>query len=295
MTFAHDLEPDDLSISFEPSNHLTTFSGVETTGTDRLLNAIACEIAGLAGLISAATSVVNTMSALPPEIARAETLVPTLPPEPIVFPALVERLAISDIPTDLFNAIHHFYTRLAHAVRLARAFASYPADLPFRGGVHIEVLTGAWRDLAENAIELIEQLTESGALNDPQSYPSAIGVDAALARAADGGWPCVMEDGSVEVPGLSERRRHQRYPVSWPARLRHNGDIVTVIIDDVSAGGFAMSGPDSLALSAPVVLEFMGRMLSAHVAWSTGTRFGIRLALPLRPGDPILQAALGKS
>jgi hypothetical protein len=71
--------------------------------------------------------------------------------------------------------------------------------------------------------------------------------------------------------------------------------MVNVIIDDVSAGGFALSGPDSLPLSAPVVLELMGRMLTAHVAWSTGARFGLRLALPLRPGDPILLAAQGKS
>jgi hypothetical protein len=259
------------------------------------LHAIACEVAGLAGPISAATSVVNTMSALPPEFVRAETLIPSLPPEPIVYPALVERLAISDVPANLFDTIHHFYTRLGHAVRLARAFASHPADLPFRGGVHIEVLTGAWRDLAEHAIGLIEQLTETGLLDGSQSHPRAGDADEALARAADGGWPCVMEDGSVEVPGLSERRRHERYRVSWPARLRHDDVMLPVSIDDVSAGGFALSGPDQLALSVPVELELMGRMLTAHVAWSTGTRFGIRLAVPLRPGDPILQAAQGKS
>jgi hypothetical protein len=295
MSFAHNFEPDDQSISFGPSSRLAAFPGAEPPGANRLLRAIACEVAGLAGPISAATSVINAMSALPPEFVRAETLVPSLPAEPIVYPALVERLAISDIPADLFDTIHRFYTRLGHAVRLARAFASHPTSLPFRGGVHIEVLTGAWRDLAEHAITLTEQLAETGLLDASQAHPRVGDADEALVRAADGGWPCVMEDGSVEVPGLSERRRHERYRVSWPARLRHDGAMLPVSVDDVSAGGFALSGPDQLALSAPVELELMGRMLTAHVAWSTGTRFGIRLAVPLRPGDPILLAAQGKS
>jgi hypothetical protein len=32
-------------------------------------------------------------------------------------------------------------------------------------------------------------------------------------------------------------------------------------------------------------------MLSAHVVWTAGSRFGIELASPLKPDDPILRAA----
>ena len=265
------------------------------TGDERLLQAVASEIASLAGPIAAAASVVNALAGMEPSCIREDALPPNIPMEPVVYPAVLNRLARADLPPELFAEIQHFHVRLGHARKAALAYCAGKEAPPLKGGVHLDVLAAAWRDLSAAAIKLLDFLAPATAAPGPS--PWAVGAhprcQELLASAAGGGWPCVMSDGSVEMPGIAERRRHARYPVSWSAGMLRGGEMLAIRIEDVSVGGVGVSSSAPVAINEQVIVELMGRMLSGNVSWRAARRFGIKLAVPLRVDDPIVVSARG--
>lgn len=264
-------------------------------GNERLLQAVASEIASLAGPIAAAASVVNALAGMEPSCIREDALPPNIPTEPVVYHAVLNRLACADLPPALFAEIQHFHVRLGHAQKAALAYCAGTEAPPLKGGVHLDVLAAAWWDLSAAAVKLLDFLAPAAAAPGPS--PWAVGAyprcQELLASAAGGGWPRVMSDGSVEMPGIAERRRYVRYPVSWSAGMLRRGDMLAIRIEDVSIRGLGVSSGAAVAINEQVIVELMGQMLSGYVSWRAARRFGINLAVPLRDTDPIVVAARG--
>ena len=268
-----------------------------TADAHRMLCAVASEIASLAGSIAAAASIVNTLPGSTPTSMAALTT--NLPPEAIVYRAVLPRLAAANLPVDVFAEIQHFHVRLDYARNAAIAYGNANADAgsTVRGGaVHVDVLVSAWRDLCAASIALIELLARHCRQEGETRWTTGLldrGKDM-LALAASGASPCVMSDGSVEVPGIAERRQHARYPVSWPAGMLAGGQMLPVRIDDVSLGGLGISGSTAaVTLGDNVIVELLGRLLSGRISWAVGRRFGVELAVPLKQNDSIIETARG--
>ncbi len=264
-----------------------------SAGSERLLLAVASEIASMAGSIAASASVVNGLSSGRHPSVRQATLSPNLPMDAVVYQAVLPKLAVADLPPELFAQIQHFHVRLGHARKSALAFCEGSNEPPLKGGVHLDVLAAAWRDLSASTLEILALLARSTPLEGPSRWAVAAlpRCQEKLASAASGGWPCIMTDGSVEVPGIAERRQHVRYPVSWSAGMLRGGDMLTIRIEDVSLGGLGVSSRANVSIDEPVIIDLMGRMLSGHVSWSATHRFGVRLAVPLSEADPLFTAA----
>lgn len=290
-----DILEDNTSIAYPDWKIGTTDTCADARQAERLVHAVAGEISGMAGLVAAAASVVNALANAGASRTREASLLPHMPPEPVLYPKIVERLALAELPPGVFDTIQRFYSRLRHVRGITLAFASCDADLVFKGGVHIEVLAGAWCGLCEDTIDVMELLGDTSKTCHAAS-PSVdvAGCGKKLARAASGGWPCVKPDGSIEVPGLAERRSQMRHPVSWPARMLLHGSMAAVRIENVSEGGFGMSCDTRPAVGEQIVVELMDRLLTGLITWSAGRRCGIKLTVPLPPGDAIISAARGR-
>ena len=131
---------------------------------------------------------------------------------------------------------------------------------------------------------------DSGELHDAR-------LTADLKACMNGGAPCLMNDGSVEVPGLAERRRETRWTVNWRAVLLLGPDESEAIVRDISRSGIGLK--TGIALSRGESITFClssTRVLRGAVMWVDRDLYGIRLNIPLEADDDIILAAqAGKS
>ena len=266
-----------------------------SASAERLLLAVSSEIASMAGSIAASASVVNALASGRHPCVRQATLSPNLPMEPAVYQAVLPKLAVAELAPELFAEIQHFHVRLGYSRKSALAFCEGSNEPPMKGGVHLDVLAAAWRDLCASTLEILDLLARNTALDGLSGWAVAAlpRCQEMLASAARGGCPCIMTDGSVEVPGIAERRQHVRHLVSWSAGMLRGGDMLTSRIEDVSIGGLGVTSRAEVAIDEPVIIDLMGRMLSGHVSWTAPQRFGVRLAVPLSETDPLFAAARG--
>ena len=257
----------------------------------RLVTLLLSELQSLALPIGAATSVVNRLEENISGISQ-DALVAYLPPEPCTSTELAGSLVETNFDTHILSDLQDFHARLATARSMTLRFDKYPAELRHKGGVHIEVLAGIWRDLCEQMTELICAL-QSVTPNDKSSHSlQRAGTLKLLSACANGGTPCVMSDGSIEVPGLAERRRQQRWMVDWPVTLALGTMDVEATIVNISLGGFCLRTSETLQCSEGICVELqVDRRLSGQVVWSKGQTYGIQLATPLTAEDPIIIAA----
>lgn len=269
-------------------------SGLSTTvlRERRLATLLLSELQSLALLLCAATSVVNRLEENISGVSQ-DALVAYLPPEPCTSIELAGRLVETNLDTHILSDLQEFHARLATARSMTLRFDKYPAELRHKGGVHIEALAGIWRDLCEQMTELMRAL-QSVTPNDQSSSYSLHWTRTLrlLSVCANGGSPCVMPDGSVEVPGLVERRRQKRWMVDWPVMLALGPMDVEATIVNISVGGFCLRTSETLRCSEWIYVELqVDRRLSGQVAWSKGQTYGIQFATPLAAEDPIIIAA----
>jgi hypothetical protein len=256
---------------------------------ERLTGAVTDELVTLAGPLAAVASVLNAVAS--PEHGSCDLdVLPTLmPPEPVVYRAVLERLSAADCDAEVLGLIHHFHHRLALVSRATRP-ALFRGAPELGGTIDVTALADAWRDLSAAIIDIVGRVQELGCLSPGSAarFERVLGV---LLEASEGGTPCLQADGCVEVPGILERRKYERHDVYWMAWIIHHGEPVSVAVRDISQGGVGLDCEIPLPLGATVVLEIKDRRIAAQVAWSTTGRIGLEFDRALSSHDPLMRDA----
>jgi hypothetical protein len=87
----------------------------------------------------------------------------------------------------------------------------------------------------------------------------------------------------------SVRRRDERHPIRATALAYCHGRFQTVRIVDFSAGGLQLQGCFGVGVGDDITVELLsGHRLAAKVAWSMGSRLGVRFLQALDADHPVL-------
>lgn len=90
----------------------------------------------------------------------------------------------------------------------------------------------------------------------------------------------------------SLRRHDERHPTRVTALVHCHDRFQTVRIVDISLGGLQLQGCFGVGVGEDITVELLsGDRLVAKVAWSVGSRLGVRFLQPLGADHPILQHA----
>lgn len=251
------------------------------------LHGVASEVATLAGSIATVASLFNAAEISP--AADHQHVLAIMPPEPVVYPAVVPELA--SLQPELIGQIQHFHVRLAFARRATAAkLQADPATTGSSYGIPTEVLADIWRELCQAAIDILDNAVARGVELDQQAtrLPRLCNI---LARAAAGETPCIMADGTLEIPGIAERRQQPRYAVSWQGWLQAGGDWRPITLFDISRGGIGAEGDIGVEVDQRVSLVVGDHNLQGKIAWASAARFAVQLDAPLAHDDKLLAAA----
>ena len=230
------LSQDKLSFAGEPPRDAR--SELSPAESQRLLFLVRNELQSQAYLVSAVGSLVNRLAAGTDK--DAEILLAYLPPEAHSTIALLDKLIGSSLPAAVLGDLQEVVSRLESARTMTKAFCREHKHQTVRGGVHIEVLAGAWQDLAECAAALLRTLAGHASGGDGGTRSEQVSrVIAMLIEVANGRSPCVRADRSVEIPGWAERRREPRWVVDWPVRMTAPGGFAPARVLNVSQSGTA--------------------------------------------------------
>lgn len=254
----------------------------------RLLQSVISEIATLAGPIATASSLLNAAEAerRDPDVGLLETI---LPPEPVVYPAVIAQIAQSQ--PGLVDAVQHFHARLAFARKATLAgLASSTAGARPSSGLQTPVLADVWRELCLAAIDVIDEAGRGG-LDLGRTGRNAPRLRTILSHAGAGQQPCIMADGSIEIPGIAEKRQQPRYAVAWQAWLSTGGEWMPVTLFDISRGGIGASCELGMVPGQELVLLLDDRQMPGRVAWAVGGRFAVQLDTLLADDDPLMRRA----
>jgi hypothetical protein len=251
------------------------------------LHGVASEIATLAGSIATVASLFNASEISP--VADRKHVLAIMPSEPVVYPAVISALA--NLQPELIGQIQHFHVRLAFARKATVAnLQAAPASVRSDYGITADVLADIWRELCQSAIDILDKAVARGVELDQQStrLPRLRNI---LTRAAAGESPCIMADGTIEIPGIAERRQQPRYSVSWQAWLQAEGDWQPITLFDISRGGIGAEAAIGVTAGQTVNLVVGDHNLQGKIAWASTGRFAVQFDGPLAHDDNLLVAA----
>ncbi|MGE0701227.1 MAG: PilZ domain-containing protein [Hyphomicrobiaceae bacterium] len=254
-----------------------------------LTSAILHEIRTIATFTATAASIVNFANQNPGPGARALASIEAyLPRPPVLAPTSLDALVQAELPLAIINRMQD----LAPRIELAKAVTiGIRGQATSSGERDIEGAVVAWRKLCEATIELMQDLlpySEAECANvDPDELSPAQAVERLLAAAALGGWPCIGEDGSIEIPGWLERRRDRRLRIELACSLKVGSRTWPVRTVDLSRHGAGLAGAPDLPVGArgEVRLNPVCSM-AGTIVWCAEGRLGFRFDGPLSPiGD----------
>jgi hypothetical protein len=94
---------------------------------------------------------------------------------------------------------------------------------------------------------------------------------------------------SADDERASLRRRDERHLTRVKALLHCHGRFQTVLIVDYSLGGLQLQGCFGVGIGDEITVELLtGQHLPAKVAWSVGSRIGVRFVERLEQDHPAL-------
>ena len=260
----------------------------------RTVKLLLAEVTVLGRHISAVTSIVNAMEADGVTRHLHDALLTYRPADPIVSTALAAKLLDTNVAIDVLERLQEFHARLTLALGMTVAFCRNPRDIRHKGGVHIEVLAGAWRDLSSHTSSLLGSLRVcAGQCETPDASRDRSDIAVILSTCAKGGSPCLTRDGSIEVPGMAERRKETRWPVDWCAMVLLGPSDVEATVLNISLSGICLRLDEGEVTIGQTICMALagGRRLVGTVVWCRRELYGFRLSVPLLDGDPIVLAA----
>lgn len=255
-----------------------------------VLEAFVCETHSAALLAATITSAINAFRRGDTDKGEA-ALKPYVPREPALISVLRNGMLETDLDEDTLAVISDFFEVLAPArIALDQYFADANHIGTERASVlHQLPLSNSWRRACEDALVAVRQL--HGYLGRlPSQYTSnsevLIGL---LQEAANGGSPCLDNEGKISIPDLPQRRHTARHSICQPCVLTYNRTTAQAFVRDVSPGGFGLERVPKLAPKSLVLIELpSGRRFTGVVAWCNGSSAGVRFSRTLLPNDPLL-------
>ena len=216
-----------------------------------------------------------------------------LPAEPRVTSSLALRLSgllDGDFPHEALSGFHS-------AMRTASVHTVEIEDVTARGGqpsaAALRSCSSAWRIAAADAATVLERIAGAAA---SAGYLQSLDFRAHthdLKAVADGGSPCVTDDGHIKIPVWTERRLEHRRQLGCGAALYGRAGQQRVIVADISSSGLGLSRCAGLSAGDLVTAELAsGRTLSGRAVWVDGQRAGVQFREPLSGNDPLLKPTM---
>lgn len=256
-----------------------------------LFEALVCELhtAALQTAIVASTVNGTAKSGRPFSLSAVE---PYIPRDTTILQVLMANLIDSDFGLDELMFVDEF---LAGLVAGREAIDDYARDVsrlgPERAGVLYRCsLADTWRGIAHLARIAIREL--SMPLNRRLAEPygaNSLALVRLLTQVERGATPCLGADGAPFTPAMPQQRRSSRRMLCEDCLLKVRGLNFSAFAKDVSSGGIGLERVPELIPGEVASVELAnGRTFAGTIAWSGGSRAGLRLAAPLGALDPLL-------
>ena len=236
------------------------------------------EIVNSALLTAATASIANWMLAKKDGTSRSN-LTCYLPPVPAFFQQSLLKLCVHIDMFSVSSRLREYYDRLELLRNLTLRFAAQSEEPGAHDSVGIEVLSGAWQELAgvcrAAVSELGEQLAEDETTRNNERYLKVLEV---LSEIELGYHPCVSTDGVVTVPFWLERRTLRRKQMNLQAYIVVGESIEKVAVLNASDKGIGVLGLSNVSAGTKVhLLVRPGFSIDGQVVWAKDGRAGIAL------------------
>lgn len=261
-------------------------SGIASSEVFRpLLAGLLEELLNSTLLTAATASIANWMVVNQDRPAR-RNLVCYFPPPPAFFPQAMLKLCVNIDTIELSSRLRDYYDRLAFLRTLTIGFADRDGSEGDMDPVSIEVLAGAWQELAAAGRAAVcalgEHLCDGKSMHDNERHRTVLEL---LSQIELGNHPCVDAAGTVTVPYRTERRALQRRSMNVQAYIVVGESIERVAVLNASDKAIGVLGLLNASLGTAVhLLVRPGFSISGKVDWVGLGRAGISLDQSL-PAD----------
>lgn len=251
---------------------------------EKLMSALLGEVESLSVLVITSASLANALAEPIGDRIPHSAFITYMPGDPILYTTAAAELIRANIAPEIMATQQMLHARLTLAKRLSTAYAADP------GQVQRDAFADAWQRTCGAAIAAAQALRQ--ALVETTAgriQPRAGRISDQLKAAQRGEHPSVLSDGSIIIPGWSERRRMKRQVLELDCLIQIDGRTANGRIYDLSTGGLGFSGLTDLKRGEPVTIELPnGRWLTGKVSWCSGDRAGMKFDVSLAHDDPLL-------
>jgi hypothetical protein len=256
-----------------------------------LFEALVCEIHTAALQTAIVTSAVNGTARSGKPLCLS-TLDPFMPRDTTILQILKVGLIESDFSLDELMFVDEFLAGLAAGHEAIGDYAREVSSLgPERAGVLCrQSLTDTWRVIAHLARNAISEISLPLHRRLPEPYgANSLALVRLLTKVERGATPCLGADGAPFTPAMPQQRRSLRRMLCQECVLKVRGLNISAFAKDVSPGGFGLERVPELTPGEVASVELAsGRTFAGTIAWSGGSKAGLRLAAPLGALDPLL-------
>lgn len=263
---------------------------VASDDTQALLAGLLEELLNSALLTATTASIANWMLTNQQSATR-RNLSCYFPPSPSFFQQTILQLCVRGDTIAISSCLREYYDRLTFLRLLTLRYAECDGASADADPVSIEVLSGAWQELASAARVAVLELGEATGIDkSANSHPRYLRVVELLAEIQLGYHPCVKHGGVVNVPFWTERRTLQRKHINLQAFIVVGECIERVVVLNASDRGIGVLG----LLNAPTgtlvqLLIRPGLSIGGKVVWVDQDRAGISLEQPLPANSSLFE------
>lgn len=211
-----------------------------------------------------------------------------MPPDPIIFPRLIDTIRRVDSSEEALSTISDLYIRLTTGRRMLSDLhlASRTAPAPAALKPCVEI----WTSLCSHAIcavYAVESLANDVGKNSDTISHQAV----AILRAAQAGErPSLGAGGALAMPPWLQRRQHQRFVVNMCIELSVADRVQFSVACDISRSGIGIKGVAGVRPGDSADVRFRnGRVLTGNIIWTTQGRAGMNFDRLLENDDPLLR------
>lgn len=263
-----------------------------------LLLAVQPEVVRLAMLSAISASLANALlgDAGRARAVRPRALLRYYPSVSSKFILAASRLRRSGVQATTSRWLDEFHVAIDAATQATVALASNRFELRPSCDLDERTLAGLWRRACLAAKGLLEAVDfDLGEFRIARAEASAAPLLQALSTAADGGTPMLGANGEVVIPAWADTRRAPRVSVECSATLRRAGELVAIVLTDISTVGAGIRTSAVLAVGERVtILVDQSIEMSGRVVWVRGGMAGMEFDQPFYDGTPELRFLSGQ-
>jgi len=246
------------------------------SGTSDDLKGFIQEILNAAFLVAASASIANYSAVHGLASTANNSMASHLPPPFKDKPDTSwTSLAVADHLQGQLQTLSETLVLVCEMSRLVASVGSYSPDLV--------VFADSWRRAANQALVIFAQLQEEPKIKSTEDLQLEVRLACTLLTAASrGDWPCIDEDGKVNLPVAVERRDSVRAHSGRYAFFDVGGSIQRAMVENVSGKGLGIFGLTGGEPGTTVTLMLApGSTIDGQIVWVQGKQAGIRFAQPL--------------